>query len=375
MKQFLFIAAMLMPFVVWAQPNYHEGYVIKINGDTLKGFINYRDWVYSPEYVEFKTDRTNEQASKFTPDSISGFGVYGFEAYKSYVGDITMNKNIFPNISTGLDTTHQVKAIFLKPIRQGTNLDLYYNRETNKDRFFIAEKGGRPTELKYYEYYTSGSEEAFANVYKTQLQVWAAKYANGNKKLIKDLESARYELQYIKNIVDEINGVDPVLQQKADSVKAANSPSSFRILVGAAANYTVYRSPNSTTFSPKITAGVDFFFNPNVQQLILRIELGYASATNPQFTQTSISVNPQIVVNVYNTDRFKYYVDAGASLNFSSYNVSGLTPFWVAVPFQTGVVLNHRWELFVSYAFKSQYLGLSYSNTNQSTCVGVKLLL
>jgi len=393
MKQILFFAAMLLPFAVWAQPNYHEGYVIKNNGDTLKGFVNYREWVYSPEYVEFRTNKTNGEVLKFTADSIRGFGVYGFEVYKSYVGDITLNKNVFPNIPTGLDTSHQVRAIFLKPIRQGPNLDLYYNNEIDKDRFFIAEKGGRATELKYYEYYNSGSLESYANVYKTQLQLLAAKYADGNKKIAEDLEKARYELRYIKNIVDEINGVDPVEQQKADSVQAANSPSSVRVIVGIAGNYTVNSAPTSTSFSPKLTAGIDIFLNPNVQQLILRFELGYTSISssipeqitqsngqvtvaNQQFTQTLFCLNPQLIFNVYNTDRFKYYVDAGVSLNFSSYSdQSGFTPFLFSVPLQTGVFLNRKWELFVSYAFKSKYIGSSYFDANQSTCVGVKLLL
>jgi len=392
MKHFLFFAAMLLPFAIWAQPNYHEGYVIKNNGDTLKGFVNYREWVYSPEYIEFRADKANGPVLKFTANSINGFGVSGFEAYKSYVGDITLNKNIFPNIPSGLDTSHQVRAIFLKPIRRGTKLDFYYNNEPDKDRFFIAEKGGQPAELKYYAYYNSSSAEVFGNIYVTQLQLLAAKYVNGNKKIADKLENPRYELRFIKEIVDEINGVDPVEQQKADSVKSANSPAFVRFIAGLAVNYTVNSAPNTKASSAKYNAGVDIFLNPNVQQLIIRLELGYTAfsssvaeqviqsngqlaTANQQVTQYSFSFNPQLIFNIYNTEPFKYYIDAGASMNFSSYSdQSGLTPFLLSAPFQTGVVFNRKLELFVSYSFKSKYRGASYYDSNQSTCAGVKLL-
>ena len=212
------------------------------------------------------------------------------------------------------------------------------------------------------------------------------------KKIVNDLEQARYELRYIKVLVDEINGVDPVKQQKTDSVQSANSPAFVRFIAGIAANYSVNSGPTSTAFSPKFNAGIDIFLNPNVQQLILRLELGYTSVSgsvaeqviesngqvavaNQQVTQYSFSINPQLIFNIYNTERFKYYVDAGASLSFSSYSdQSGFKPFLLTVPLQTGVVLSRKWELFVSYAFKSKYVGSSYYDSNESTCVGVKLL-
>jgi len=383
----LFILTVLFPCVALAQPNYHEGFVIKNNGDSVKGFVNYREWVYSPESVEFRTEKTGP-TTKYTANVIKGFGVNGFVTYRSYVGDITMNKNIFPNISSGIDTTHLVKAIFLKPVRSGLNINLYYNNEVNKDRFFIAEGNGTPVELKYYEYYTSGSTEEYGNVYKTQLELLAEKYNKSSEKITRDLELAKYELIYITHIADEINGIDI---KKADSAASVNRPSNIRFIAGVAGNYTVNSNPGSTSFSPKFNAGIDVFFNPDVQQLVLRLELGYTWSTglipvqqpgnygvvtvNRQITQYSFSINPQLIFNIYNTDNLKVYIDAGASANFSSYDQQQNTrPFWVSVPVQTGIVFKRNWEVFVSYAFKAKYFNAGFDSTNQSTCAGVKRL-
>src|ERR1700723_2911225 len=100
----LFIALLIaLPAIVLAQPNYHEGYVLKNNGDTLKGYINYREWAYSPLSVEFKPNKNSNEVLQFNPQTIKGFQITGFETYVSYIGWISTNKNIFPDIPSNLD--------------------------------------------------------------------------------------------------------------------------------------------------------------------------------------------------------------------------------------------------------------------------------
>src|SRR5580704_2539084 len=101
----LFIALLItLPAIIFAQPNYHEGFVVKNNGDTLKGYIDYREWVYSPTSIEFKPSNGND-ITKFGPEAIKSFQIKGFENYISYIGMASINKNIFPDLPIHLDTT------------------------------------------------------------------------------------------------------------------------------------------------------------------------------------------------------------------------------------------------------------------------------
>jgi hypothetical protein len=43
-----------LPLFSWAQSNYKQGRVVTLQGDTLRGYINYREWPYNPEEFAFK---------------------------------------------------------------------------------------------------------------------------------------------------------------------------------------------------------------------------------------------------------------------------------------------------------------------------------
>src|SRR3569832_1724844 len=121
-----FIALLIvLPSVLFAQTNYQPGYVVKNNGDTLKGYINYREWDRSPISVEFRINKTDKNVSEFDAQSIKAFGVTGLEHYISYTGLISMDKTSVPNLPTGLDTTKASQSIFMKRITAGKHLALY----------------------------------------------------------------------------------------------------------------------------------------------------------------------------------------------------------------------------------------------------------
>jgi len=422
----LFIALFIaFPVIIFAQPNYHEGYVLKNNGDTLRGYVNYREWAYSPSSVEFKRNKTNNEVLEFTPQTIKGFQVTGFETYVSYVGLISMNKNIFPDIPSNLDTNRQQGAIFLKQLVTGDHITLYFNNQVGKNRFFIAEKNDVPIELKYFEYYgTSKSDEVYDNLFRGQLLLLIYKYNNGDQKLIGKLEEVRFEQPDLEHIVDLINNNDP--NKPVNRIGSEKRVSKIRFFGGIGANITTtkyvylasttgssnglagetfnmnYYSLHSYTLSPKINWGIDIFTNPNVQQLIFRAELSYSYANAEfnqninevngtpsaiysfSFTQYSTSLTPQFLYNVYNTDKLKIYLDAGATLNFLSYSnnsangsqsVLALKSFWADYPFQAGVVFNRKIEIHFTYTTYAVYTNNIYASfANQSMCLGVKYL-
>jgi len=164
-------------------------------------------------------------------------------------------------------------------------------------------------------------------------------------------------------------------------------------------NYGAY---NSNAIAPKINIGVDVFINPNVQQFIFRSELSFSYSNglfnrtvqtitgsevtyNYKFTQYTTSLTPQFLFNFYNTDKLKFYIDGGITLNLSSYgynnaaevNESGLElqAFWAYFPFQAGVVFNKKTEIYFTYTTGASFSSYTdFSVSNQYICLGIKRL-
>jgi hypothetical protein len=178
---------------IYAQSNYHEGYVLKNNGDTVKGYINYHEWTQSPKVIDFKTATTDKKAIQFHPADLKAFGITGMEAFVSYTGYISTNKTIFPDYPQQLDTSRVLSAVFLQQIATGKNVSLYYNSDELKTRFFMAETNAKPVELKYYAYYNSYDQVTIAPVYIGQLTLYINKFAPDNSKLLFSMNRITYD--------------------------------------------------------------------------------------------------------------------------------------------------------------------------------------
>ena len=409
----LFFTTLIVAFstTIFAQSNYHEGYVLKNNGDTLKGFINYRDWAQSPRSIDFKKGKNDKQTLQFDPKTIKEFQITGLEHYITYTGIISTDKTHFPDVPDGLDTSKKQDTIFLKQLVTGKHLTLFQHGDEIKTRFFITETNGEPVELTYHEYYNDSKEVIKSSIYKGQLLLYTEKFTPGNNKLIGRIEQSGYEQTDLESIVDEINNNGTISKKK----------SSNRLFVGIGINSTstqvndIDTHPDETlithtAISPKINLGIDIFVNPNVQQFIFRAELSF-SYINPRFVypvtvntettndlysfnQYTATITPQLLFNVYNKDDFKVYIDGGAALNLSAYSNNKFTPYntnsgtiqvpkpyvlkssWVSFPLQAGVTLNKKIEFsftYVAYAAFTNYS--SFFAANRSICIGAKLYL
>lgn len=74
MKPFLFFSILLwLPFILVAQGNYKHSYIVDDKGDTLHGFIVFREWISSPVFINFKTTTEEGQARKIGPSEITSF--------------------------------------------------------------------------------------------------------------------------------------------------------------------------------------------------------------------------------------------------------------------------------------------------------------
>ncbi len=123
-----------------AQFNYKEGNVITNNGNTIKGFINYKEWHKNPDRILFKAAPDNADARVFTADSIAGFNIPGYESYARFIVQVSMDEIIFGSLKEVMDTSTETKAVFLKEILKGDRINLYEYTDEIKVRYYILDK-------------------------------------------------------------------------------------------------------------------------------------------------------------------------------------------------------------------------------------------
>src|ERR1700744_3021714 len=149
----LLLILFLIPFFSMAQTNFRPAYAIKNNGDTLKGYIDYREWRETPLNIDFKQNLTDKQVPSLSPDDIKSFHSQGRVSYVKYIGPLSTDKNTYPDLLHKLDTTTITKTVFLKVVIAGEKVSLLSNTDEIKTRLFVQESGSAPQELKYHQYY------------------------------------------------------------------------------------------------------------------------------------------------------------------------------------------------------------------------------
>ena len=128
------IAIMTISFSSFCQKNYLKGYLIHLNGDTLNGFIDYRNWEKNPKQVYFKT-AIDGQRILYTPIMIKGFSVSN-EIYESAVVDIEISDTRLGDLNYDRRLKLKVDTIFLQTLIRGTK-SLYLNSDFGKELLYI----------------------------------------------------------------------------------------------------------------------------------------------------------------------------------------------------------------------------------------------
>jgi hypothetical protein len=388
------LPALLLPLFSLAQSSYKPGYVVTTKGDTLHGFINLKEWSGAPQNVEFKNSTGNKT---YTANDIVFFEVLNF-AYRKYIGSISTDETNLSRLSTGRDSSFKTDTAFLKLEQKGTNVTLYSYTDQIKTRYFIADnKSSTQYELIYRIYHVSdqGGATHSENVYVSQLFELAQKYNASSENLKRLIEKASYDLVDLKLISQKINNMT------ADN-KRYSTPAALYFFAGVGVNLSfikptgtlpfLYNAPNNTSVRPTVSVGANLYSNPSVGRFVIRGEILFTEhaykiladsyfnqpdkpKSEYQFSQYIISLYPQLLYNIYNTNALKFYLDAGIAVNFSKntgnsfHNIATntttdnyltLNTNWITYPIKAGFVLNKKFDISLAYAF-------STSVTNNAT--------
>jgi hypothetical protein len=422
MKHFylLFILAIFCPLISLAQSNYKPGYIVTTKGDTLKGFIDYREWNINPKSISFKANGTTNSKS-FTPADITFFNVNTFESYQKYSGRVSRDETAENRVLNGRDTSFFTDDVFLQVLQKGKVINLFSYTDAIKPRYFYSD----PTdniihELVYRVYFDARAVTASRghtvneNTYLQQLSAVALKASVLDDKLQSIMNDAGYNRSILLKIVTRMNGLS-----KADlHTNSADDKSNFDLYAGLGVNamttkphgnYLAAGGKSYTSYLPKALIGFNAYANPNTRKLLFSVELAVALAkyksiynnkTNPYqgilytFNQTIISIIPQISYNFYNADNLKFYGTIGYDLSRSFYankkfvrqddgtdTSYGVFPFFLhttgnSVMYKTGFLINKRIQIYADYISGN---GISYDGffglTQSNYQIGINYLL
>src|SRR6185436_17537868 len=81
MKRFAFSCTFLFcSLLLFAQSNFIPGSITKSAGETLNGFIDYKEWSKNPSAISFKKS-LDETTSSYSVEDLLGFEITGKEKY------------------------------------------------------------------------------------------------------------------------------------------------------------------------------------------------------------------------------------------------------------------------------------------------------
>ncbi|WP_426670766.1 hypothetical protein ACPPVU_05945 [Mucilaginibacter sp. McL0603] len=398
-----------LPLITFAQSNYKPGYVVTLKGDTLRGFIDYREWNTNPTSINFKTAIADTKPRTLTPEDVSFFDINGMETYRCYAGPISMDATDKDHLSASLDTNFRQETVFFRVLQKGNNLALYAYIDNLKARFYIGEGPDySPTELIYRVYHVYGTMIHPENTYMKQLFALANKYQVLDSGLQWDIEHAGYNKDGMLDIVSKINHIS-----KADKKKLGGNAPAFNLFLSAAVNITNFSTVtgssfynaggrSNTSYLPAASFGINIFANPNTRRLQFRVEVGVAQGQfnslyklqvspyipfKASFNETAFSIAPQVIYNFYNGDNLKVYGGLGVSINYFKYSKPYLgsqsqpnsaadietnEPYLFiasddAFMFKAGVQFAKNWGIFAQYLTSVNITKNSYYQLS-STC-------
>ena len=333
----IFIA---FPTFLFAQSNYKPGYAVNQRGDTLKGFIDLREWDLNPQSVSFKKVVSDANSTQFGPAEVKYVEVSGLTAFRSYSGLITNDSTNPDNRAgdeTAPDTSMRMAAIFLKVVDAGSKVTLYSYKDEYKTRYFIAEA----PDFKAVELIYRASKLSEQNTYRKQLSATALRFNELDDQTITRIARAEYGEDDLVKITNKINHISTEAYQKKHY-----TGKSYNFFVGAGVNIN-NTSPSAdapyygsggraaTSYRPAVFLGVNLFGNPATRRLQFRVELSAAQSqykslytsdyspylpTEASYDELALSVTPMIIFNFYNADNLKIF--GGAGISFSHYSFS-----------------------------------------------------
>lgn len=317
----------LLSFSLIAQYDYQPGYIVQLNGDTVQGFINYRNWGNNPDKIEFRQSDKGP-VSIYRPLSIREFGVAG-EIYLSAIIETETSPTALNNLDVSPKLNIVTDTAFITALIRGPKSLYSFRSYSVKDNFYIEENGSY-TLLHHKKYLGKvGNKTVVAENkrYIGQLKLYLTGCAEMDSRALK-LEYEGQTLTRYFNAYYECFKADTVFEMKnqesitlSAGVSGGITRTSINLLGTAYYPDPIFKP--STDFTGALF--LDCILGRNRQKWSIYNELNYTSfnfeTTYPDYLKNTLTAKMSFgYIKLVNMLRFSYpvhnlrfFVNAGIS--------------------------------------------------------------
>ncbi|HHH53834.1 MAG TPA: hypothetical protein ENK91_09265 [Bacteroidetes bacterium] len=319
-----FILILIFSIKSIAQQNYQPGYVIAINGDTIKGWIDYRNWKNNPKIIKFIHEK-NANPVKYSPNSIKGFKVsdevYISAAIKKEISSLEVKwLEDNPTLNLKADT------VFLKTLYAGTKSLLVYSFKSKNNFYIVNNNKFKLLHYKKYIKNINGKKGYAENKnYLGQLSIYLQDYPQ----IKSDLKKIRYAKSDLMKVFRNYYDFYPNDLRYFKKEKKGNSK--FGLKAGISSTYLDISRSNLDKLTPgnsiKISGAVYYELvlpwylqKWSIVNELLISSYKFETTTEIFNNQSSISEIGYTYINLNNLVQFKYpfgpvyvFVNAGMS--------------------------------------------------------------
>lgn len=372
-----------------AQKNYQSGQVVLTNGDTLKGWIDYRNWHVNPTSIRFKQDSLTDNTRQFTITDISFFQVAGDKYLKAII-----TKDMLPvdigHLEPDTAENLQTDTAFLRVLVEGPVLNLYEVYDF-KPHYYIQDSTKSYRELTYRCTWDEvPTRMKISTYFRDELMAYLIHRPQYDTKLAHRINNISYTDKEIGKVVAALNGVTV---QSVPYI-ANNGKKSLSFYAGAGAVYSTMKFSGGDAYlngmdfgwntGPAIMAGIELSSERNFRELSFRFEFAYSSigykadnlvtksgagtdTVHYEVKQRNFTPSLTVLYHLVRKEKFRFYLGAQFGVNISSYPTNDFTarhqftPYpshssnylsfnkvWPAINFKTGAIINRRWDIGIT---------------------------
>jgi hypothetical protein len=353
MKKYISITILIITLLISktlkAQQSYVEGYVVNVQGDTLRGFLKTGNQINSK--VVFKEKNNQTQTTTYTPEQLNTFF---FKPTDEYYYSKTVNINVKPfgeslNLDNSAKPVFIQKTVFVNLLSKGA-INLYMlDRWDDNYHFFVEKNGSEITELLLIKYIINTGEyqgklvtvEEFKNQLASMLE---------NCPTINARKIDYGETSFTETIQKYNSCVDKTTQQYTKKKEGLNfnidilGGLSRREFVLNTFQYRLYygssSDPSLLSFAPRfspslglsldvsskrknnsLATGLDIIFRSDSYKTNINDRGGYKYEAS--YVNTAIEINP-FVKYIFKRNKIKPYVRVGIIYAFNLKNENSI---------------------------------------------------
>jgi hypothetical protein len=193
-----FYVCLFISVSVFGQKNFLPGYIITLNGDTVVGKIDYRNWSFNPSKITFADSAGPIQV--FSPLEIHGFFVAN-DLYKSAVVDKEMSAFLKGYAASSSELVLRKDTTFLRALTSSKGKNIYhFKTPENIDQFYIP-KGNQYELLIYKKYKMTNSKGVQGEIENKRYIGQLVLYLNGCESIQSKLKSVTYAAKSFENVM------------------------------------------------------------------------------------------------------------------------------------------------------------------------------